>query len=487
MANSRWIVVDNRDSGIAYEGPWFTVNDSFDNVGNFGPTYLSTLHGTNETARLSYEFDGSEIKLLGTNRPRNSSGVIDPTWDCLIDGVSIGPTRPFEFAENNWVFCDWRNGLPGRHTLEVQVRSEGQTFWVDQIQYLPSPGAEVEKPAVMVGIQDHAIKYGKGWTTLGGTANMTRERGSVVEVEFIGTRLSWWGFIPTELPHDSTSGAFAIDGEEPTNFPLRGLPEESATIYNQMFFQTAELLPGPHKLFVMYRGSSSTTPLTLTHLLIHDGNFTAPGPDEPSIFDTANTPEPSLPPSALPDTGNKTPVGAIVGGTLGGLFLLALTAFIVVFLRRRKKRSEAGPFMDTTGPTPYDVTGTGYVSGGPSSPSFDPHLMYNPVPVAGGPGHRSMPSQSTDQTYDHPTIAGSPPAMPHHPPTFTKAQLAYGISNPDPSVSSGQSRTHQTSASDGNTNGSTGVGSRVIRHEDSGVRLNSPEDVVEIPPMYTPS
>jgi len=54
----RLVVVDDTDPTIEYTGPWFQDTGSQDNVGNFGPAYLSSLHGTNQSASLSFAFNG---------------------------------------------------------------------------------------------------------------------------------------------------------------------------------------------------------------------------------------------------------------------------------------------------------------------------------------------------------------------------------------------------------------------------------------------
>jgi len=58
---SRWVMVDDTDTDIAYTGPWFQYKGSQDTRGNFGPTYKSTLHGTNDTASLSFAFNGEYL------------------------------------------------------------------------------------------------------------------------------------------------------------------------------------------------------------------------------------------------------------------------------------------------------------------------------------------------------------------------------------------------------------------------------------------
>ena len=69
MVVPRWIIVDDVDSQIQYTGPWFPDQGSQDSVGNFGPPYQSTMHGTNSNASLSFAFYGEHhflkfVKLL---------------------------------------------------------------------------------------------------------------------------------------------------------------------------------------------------------------------------------------------------------------------------------------------------------------------------------------------------------------------------------------------------------------------------------------
>lgn len=55
---SRWVVVDDTDPGITYTGQWFLDQDTQDSLGNYGPPYLGTLHGTNSDSSFSYPFNG---------------------------------------------------------------------------------------------------------------------------------------------------------------------------------------------------------------------------------------------------------------------------------------------------------------------------------------------------------------------------------------------------------------------------------------------
>lgn len=90
---------------------------------------------------------------------------------------------------------------------------------------------------------------------------MTTKEGSTVTLDFIGTQLSWSGWIPTELPHGPSLGTYAVDGQTiPTSFTLKGLlPSASTTFYNQQNFQTPVLPYGSHELVGTYGGDGSSS------------------------------------------------------------------------------------------------------------------------------------------------------------------------------------------------------------------------------------
>jgi hypothetical protein len=56
----RRVVIDDSDPQIRYTGEgWFQDNGSQDGVGNFGPAYNHTLHGTKSDGTLTYTFQGA--------------------------------------------------------------------------------------------------------------------------------------------------------------------------------------------------------------------------------------------------------------------------------------------------------------------------------------------------------------------------------------------------------------------------------------------
>jgi hypothetical protein len=106
--------------------------------------------------------------------------VLDPTWDCFVDNISIRPSTSFQFPENNWVFCSQDKLVDGPHILTVNATvAKEQTFWFDDIQYTPSASVSLEDAAVMVDSLDSQLQYGTGWQALGSTANMTTQTNSI--------------------------------------------------------------------------------------------------------------------------------------------------------------------------------------------------------------------------------------------------------------------------------------------------------------------
>ena len=57
--STRRVMVDDTSQDVNYiGGSWFADIGSQDSAGNFGPPFLSTLHGTNSSASLSLSFSG---------------------------------------------------------------------------------------------------------------------------------------------------------------------------------------------------------------------------------------------------------------------------------------------------------------------------------------------------------------------------------------------------------------------------------------------
>lgn len=126
---------------------------------------------------------------------------------------------------------------------------------------------------------------------------------------------------------------------------------------------TSDTLDGrkTHKLVVTYVARDERSPwpnnyLQLFKILYDDG------PGKPPSSSTSTPGNHQTDPPSQPSSGNSTPVGAIVGGVVGGLALIALIGVAFFLLRRRRRTSQRNSgsypgFVEPnalTTPTPFD-------------------------------------------------------------------------------------------------------------------------------------
>ncbi|KAG6835605.1 hypothetical protein H0H93_016578 [Arthromyces matolae] len=505
----RQVVVDDADSQIQYSGSgWFSDQGSQDKAGNYGHTYKKTSHGTKASGSFSFSFT-----VWGTTALTKIGDGCDPSWECFIDQTSIGATTPFQYEENNWVLCSQPTINDGPHELTVKITSAGATFWFDYLAFTPSPGASYPEAVLKVQDGDSAINYGSGWGAIAGFAQATSAVGSQMKFDFVGTSLTWVGYIPAELPHNAAQASYVIDNGGSVNVNLNGIPTgKTSSLFIQTFFSTPDLSAGPHSILVTYNGGTgASTPLVLDYLLItnvsipsNTGTTTTAAPI-PNAIDSSgtstsgiasnnptNTPtvttivnnitgvsqvNPSSGagatkssqstqtalvgsnPSASSDTNlsgstpsgsqqsqSGTPVGAIVGGVVGGLAVIALALFVFWCWRRRRRAHAFHPSVEIETATTIPTTSRRSSLSSPGSPS-----------------HRgTMPPMSFNEAN---STTGDVPSPIQAPSIFSQLRpVRKGeYSNSTPSTTS------------------------LLVHEDSGVRFNPSMMVDDIPPSYTAS
>lgn len=113
----------------------------------------------------------------------DSNNVTDPTWTCSVDGIEISSSA-FKFPENNWPLCKQPQMASGAHTLTIQVKSKGQPFYIDHLEYHPLPEAVFPSAVLVYSDSDPALTYGAGWTEDDGMSTQTA--GSNVTLSFYG-------------------------------------------------------------------------------------------------------------------------------------------------------------------------------------------------------------------------------------------------------------------------------------------------------------
>ncbi|KDR81286.1 hypothetical protein GALMADRAFT_153511 [Galerina marginata CBS 339.88] len=529
---TRWVIVDDTDSKIQYSGAWFQARGTLDNLGNFGAPFLGTSHGINANGSLSYTFSGSRVIVYGTSKVEQSgANGHDPSWACSVDGVSIPAKDAIDFSENNWILCEADSLSDGQHTVKVlgTVLNPSNTFWFDHFNYVPSSSVSLDNVALFVDSSDSAIQYGSGWGPLRDIAEMTQQNGAKATFDFTGVQLSWVSMIPgDDVPGAQTSATYSIDGGTPVSFLLAGLTAGAMEPYNQIFFQTPQLSPGKHHLEVVHGGNGQTTPLSLDYLVIQNapvpagsssttrtsGTSVSSGSSSSSASSTASagssmttsgTPaggsttgvstsssgdtsglpnNTALPNTSTglrsPTTKSKAPIGAIAGGVVGGVIVIVALVALFLFLRRRgRKQENAVDYRPVASPStvePFNALPSAPASHQVQQPSSPPNrspVHFYPIQTTGKvaqatltPKHYALSQSFTTQS---PHLNSS--FASNQPPTSGLDGVAVpsGLFEDESLPQSG-----------------SGPG-RVVRHEDSGLRLPAREEetVLELPPLYT--
>ncbi|KAG6844440.1 hypothetical protein H0H87_006981, partial [Tephrocybe sp. NHM501043] len=432
----------------------------------------------------------------------------DPGWECFVDNISIGATDPFEFPENNWVLCQQSTLNDGPHEVTVNVTTTGTTFWLDYITYTPSASALYQESVLRVENSDTALLYGAGWGSLGGTANQTTAKGAQAKYDFVGTSVTWVGFIPTEYPHNAATGSYSIDGSAAVSFNLNGLSATATTtVYNQAFFTTPDLTAGPHSLLVTYNGGAgASTPLTLDYLLVTNTSLpstagaTTVAPSSPTSPAASSGGNVSQRPETASDSA--TPVGAIVGGVVGGLAFIAILLLIVWWCRRNRAtriRPSPGYLGTGTNASSSVQPRNAQLHSFPSNPSMqqlqpEPFILPHANPEFRSPSQSDV-SFSGSSSAPRSTYPNSPHAQGRsaHTPTHTHATsfdasessgYALGAIESGYALAGGD---HLQPVRKGQNMPPPPTVTAVV-HQDSGVRLNHhrPNVIVEdVPPTYS--
>nr|GAT60394.1 predicted protein [Mycena chlorophos] len=502
-------IVDDADPSIQYGSQgWFMADPTTLTGGNFGPIYNGTTHATKSNATLSYAFSGTSMSVYGTIAIVNNTGVVDPTWSCLVDGVAMS-TSTFAFFENHWLLCSQDTLAVGSHVLDVQVHSSGTPFYVDFLEYTPLANDTFESAVLLYESTDEAVSFSSGWTDLGGE-NATQSAGASVALNFHGTSVTMRGYVPSQLAHNATWATYAIDDGAPVNFTLNGL-RDNATEYNVVFFTTPELESADHNLVVTYGGSTAHTPLVLGDFLVTNTSSSA------SSSSSSSTPAPTPSVAASASSHKGRPVGAIAGGVAGGILLLLAVFLVLCFRRRRGRRRDEFPLDASSTSFPMSIAPTvvGASDFKKQPPAGDVPYSYAPLrPNRGGAAGTdgSRPSTTTTTAmmtnpsvtmYGLESPSNSTPVSPHGGPD----RALYGgggddqqqqLQN-DPTLARMQrklareggfeaSQSHdpfpQPAQSPQSRQMDPNVSRVFVQHQDSGARSLDPQ-TFDLPPGYT--
>ncbi|KAH6902394.1 hypothetical protein BKA70DRAFT_1520700 [Coprinopsis sp. MPI-PUGE-AT-0042] len=391
----RAVDVDDDDEQLVFSGPWTIHKDDFEEYPVYGPVYRGSQHRLlNATGTVTFRFNGTgKVGIYGTSNARNKSGIFDPSNSCMRNGLYFPGDKPRRAPINGWPLCYIAGNSKRQHVLTLTGVSSNTALYVDKIVYEPDYASPPEAPTVRIKSNDLAVEYLEGgWTTsMQAVGMLTEHAGAKMRITFTGSSATFIGGIAPDYPGGNSTATYSLNGNSPTVFVVPGSPSDGSTVYEQPFFQIKDLGPETHELVVTHNGPPA--PLVFNYLRVEDGD----------IYQFAAIREPE------PD-GKKAPLGAIVGGAIGGAILvLALIAFIVITRKRKQKREAetiaaavVDPSRFPAQPPPlsakYEIAPL-VLSDDPLPPSFQSAGKGSSSTrdyIADGPGNHDTPSVSTD-------------------------------------------------------------------------------------------
>jgi len=260
--------------------------------------------------------------------------------------------------------------------------------------------------------------------------------------------------------------------------------------YNRLVFEVSNLSPGQHRLSVSHVGYDQANSLTLNYLMIQNppalsGLPSSSSPSNPGGF---------TPSSPATENHKGYSTGAIVGGAMGGVVVITAVVLLLFLCRqRRRKDLDQEPNREETSPNfiePFNTPLTAPVSfqksysGGQSSSSavstgLTRHVPHHPSKfhmIPSGPRlltSRNLSNESSGSPENYNSTPGN--TRPQEADEL-REQPSMNLLSVPPEIP-GTSTSYSPS--------DTAAPQRVMRHENSGVRLPTQESMLELPPLYT--
>lgn len=520
--------MDDTDPRVQYSGDWALDIGTFDTLGVFGPPYNHSMHGTSQnSASFSFTFEGEYVQVRGAKDTRripeasNSNVTVLASWTCEVDGSAIRKVnyRGARYDLTHNVLCEQGRLSRQPHTLTVNVTIDDpntQMFWLDKIEYVPTPEANLANEVIKIDGSDPSIRYDNNsgnWKPIGILFNGTGTTGASMSLDFNGTSVSLYGFNEGSEKHwQGSSGRYYVDNSGDTTFEIpesRTVPGSSnlTDYYHELLFTTPEMSPGSHEMVITFTGvKTGEDPLQWLSI---DYLYVTASEGGAQLNTTASTA------GSLPTRGSdsnsggssssSTPVGPIVGGVIGGIAGLALLGLAIFFFLKRRKdnNTRAGGYYDSVPFNPNNM----YAAPGATAVSHPPPTVgagYEPYSdnstytgSASGANHRTTPS--VGQTLSSPsmqTTTFDPYSDEHahgssHGGSNSNSgggesgpqPASFAVANPGPSTLSPNRSQHWTDLQ------REAVAEQPVverRHQDSGIRYpQQQQQVVDVPPTYT--
>ncbi|KAJ7580154.1 hypothetical protein C8J56DRAFT_896755 [Mycena floridula] len=349
LSKGAWVHEGNVPSGIGF---WY----------NGGLLGLSSTTNDTTLGAFVFTFHGVAISVwgrYGSSQPFRSALDEQTVSNSTAPGHTA-PSGPIELFWGPWYDSSATSLDDGQHTITISDMPFGLTLDLFLVQ--PGPQTLLTGQNLLVDDANSGIIYsGTGWKSSsspysingnelwGGpvqnTLHVTSTPGDSVTFAFTGTELMLYGIMANGT---SASFSYTIDnGNEHHATVSPSTIFAFSDFFNLLIVDTGSLLEGEHTVTVtltdtsffwgvdyfVYRPSFTslaTMPKVTPHLPVTSSS-TSTSSSSSSTGTAASV-------SVASKTNNT---GAIAGGVVGGVVVIAILAFLMFWLLRRKRRAEA--------------------------------------------------------------------------------------------------------------------------------------------------
>lgn len=130
---------------------------------------------------------------------------------------------------------------------------------------------------------------------------------------------------------DPVSASYSIDGESPTSQSEIGV-DQNSTLVSQVLYSSPDLTLGSHELNITVLNTGKNRQYKPWFFAVHNtvqpSQTSGVSPSSTGTNDSSNASNTSH--------GGHTDVGAIVAGVLGGLLLVTIVIFGILYFRKRR-------------------------------------------------------------------------------------------------------------------------------------------------------
>ncbi|KAG8707285.1 hypothetical protein FRC09_001922 [Ceratobasidium sp. 395] len=327
---------------------------------NYNPGHAQVRYNQSYTvtntpdATIVLFFRGKSIKYCGDRDPKGGSATVRIDGQTSTNVDVRAPPSGFMFQQVLWtsLALDSNDHQLVISNVGARLNPEQGVMGLDFFEIVPNDGSNsvapmnfgpgatsVSKNAILIDDSEGSISYsGSGWQTKNsvldssiyfqGSSHTTQNPGDSATYRFVGTDI--WYF--TDYAPNNAVVSVSIDGgtSETVN---TAAGSQTLARTQWMAWGKNGLSDAPHTITVAHAGSAGTAAsLDFLKYVPSSGAGAAASLSSASVAATQS--------STSNDNSKSTPVGAIVGGSVGGFAVILLAILVVLFLARRNKKDK---------------------------------------------------------------------------------------------------------------------------------------------------